>query len=76
MITILVRGASSPRPRLGSLMLVAVGRLRGWRRVRRDRLFLQALPDSMLKDLGLRRSEIYSVARFGPGDASRGACDI
>ena len=76
MTTILVRGASSPRPGWSSLMRLAAGGIQRWRRARRDRLYLQALPDSMLEDIGVSRSEIDSLARQAPSGTWRRARHI
>ena len=40
-------------------------------RIWADRRHLQALPDHMLKDIGISRSEIDSVTECGLSDASR-----
>jgi uncharacterized protein YjiS (DUF1127 family) len=34
-------------------------------RIRRDRHLLQSMPDYLLRDIGIRRSEINAVTEFG-----------
>ncbi|MDX8521575.1 DUF1127 domain-containing protein [Mesorhizobium dulcispinae] len=34
-------------------------------RIRRDRVTLDELPDYLLRDIGIERSEIRSITRFG-----------
>jgi uncharacterized protein YjiS (DUF1127 family) len=36
-----------------------------WHSRRQAALFLEASPDTMLKDIGIARSEIHHVTRFG-----------
>ncbi|WP_404926066.1 DUF1127 domain-containing protein [Mesorhizobium sp. ORM16] len=40
-------------------------------RIRRDRARLCELPDYLLRDIGINRSEIQSITWFGDRDASR-----
>jgi uncharacterized protein YjiS (DUF1127 family) len=40
-------------------------------RVRRDRAWLDDLPDYLLRDVGIQRSEISSVTRLGRTDGRR-----
>lgn len=40
-------------------------------RIRRDRAHLHELPDHLLRDIGISRSEIDSVTMFGGKDSSR-----
>jgi uncharacterized protein YjiS (DUF1127 family) len=40
-------------------------------RMRRDRAQLHELPDHLLRDIGLNRSEIASITRFRSKDVSR-----
>ena len=47
------------------------GRVRRWLDERRARRALVVLPDAMLKDLAMDRSEIASVVRHGPSDRTR-----
>ena len=39
-------------------------------RIRQDRRVLQAMPDHLLRDLGISRSEIDSVTEFGRSRSS------
>lgn len=43
---------------------------RAWRR-RRDRRHIHEMPDYILKDIGISRSEIDSVVMFGETDLTR-----
>jgi uncharacterized protein YjiS (DUF1127 family) len=43
---------------------------RAWRR-RRDRRHIYEMPDYLLKDIGISRSEIDSVVMFGETDMTR-----
>jgi uncharacterized protein YjiS (DUF1127 family) len=40
-------------------------------RTRRERAHLHELPDHLLRDIGIDRSEIASIIRFGNKDGSR-----
>lgn len=62
--------ATAPRARFG----LAAGLFRaaqGWSRRRRSIAELSALDDRMLKDIGLDRSEILSVAHSGGAGPKR-----
>ena len=54
-----------------SPQLTMVGRVRRWLDERRARRALVVLPDAMLKDLAMDRSEIASVVRHGLSDRTR-----
>ncbi|AZN98813.1 DUF1127 domain-containing protein [Mesorhizobium sp. M9A.F.Ca.ET.002.03.1.2] len=45
--------------------------LRRFIRVRRDRQHLYELPDYILRDIGIDRSEINSITLFAGADSSR-----
>ena len=62
--------ASRPNPILAAIRSLcgAVGRHLAARQARRE---LYALPDFMLSDLGISRSEVASVVRHGWTDATR-----
>ena len=40
-------------------------------RLRRDRAILSEMPDHLLKDIGVSRSDILSVTRFHETDSTR-----
>jgi uncharacterized protein YjiS (DUF1127 family) len=52
------------------------GLAEGWHSRQRASLYLEAWPDSMLKDIGIARSEIHHVTRFGrsPNSSERDGC--
>ncbi|PTE08478.1 DUF1127 domain-containing protein [Mesorhizobium helmanticense] len=62
---------ASPFLRLALAMLARMAR--GWRS-RRDRRHLEAMPDFMLRDIGISRSDIDYVAAHG--DTRRTAPDF
>jgi uncharacterized protein YjiS (DUF1127 family) len=55
----------------GAPVRTIASRVSRWMRIWADRRHLQALPDHMLKDIGIGRSEIDSITECGRSDASR-----
>jgi uncharacterized protein YjiS (DUF1127 family) len=58
---------------IGSAISAVTGYIARQSRVRRERAELYALSDSMLRDIGLTRSELVSIAMHGGNDRSRRA---
>lgn len=52
-------------PAIGQMLMASARAVGRWWVQRRDIEHLQALPDHMLKDLGLHRSQIISVVVHG-----------
>ena len=75
----LIRGAATgvafapPKTGFGSLFRALTGRIRRRANIRAGRRHLQALPDHMLRDIGISRSEIVSAAEHGRSGAPRRA---
>lgn len=72
-MTVIVSRASRPVLATGDRRLgaPAVARIWAWlvrrRRIASDRRRLQALPEEMLRDIGIGRSEIYPATEYGRG---------
>ncbi|TGQ56874.1 DUF1127 domain-containing protein [Mesorhizobium sp. M1C.F.Ca.ET.193.01.1.1] len=66
------------RPAPGRLLAASIEAWRSARRtvartlrIRRDRVWLDELPDHLLRDIGISRVEIWSATRFGRGYSDR-----
>ena len=57
------RTAASSRVLFAAMLMVR--RANRWVRIRTDRRRLQAMPDYLLKDIGLSRTEIEDAVEFG-----------
>jgi len=54
------------------MKMTLFGRMRQHARARRDRHHLQTMPDALLRDIGITRSEIDAVILFGAPVRPRG----
>ncbi|HUF57577.1 MAG TPA: DUF1127 domain-containing protein [Thermohalobaculum sp.] len=64
---VLIRRTMNPADALIGAFRASVSRVRREMRIRRDQRHLKGMPDYILKDVGIHRSEIGAITRFGQG---------
>ena len=65
------QATATPFASMGTTVLAALHSVTRALRIHGDRAHLHELPDHLLRDIGISRSEINSVTMFGGEDASR-----
>ncbi len=62
---VLIRRPTSPVDMIAAAFRTAVGHVGRELRIRRDRRHLASMPDHILKDIGIDRSEVVAMTRSG-----------